>query len=228
MKPKILDKERIKNVYGELYGEKNKKKEAFFLGIFVINNRSLLEFAGIALYTFLQFGSYFYITFMLGSKLNFWQLSVFLFTGIINLYFITHFIAHYIVLPRIEMKVEEKITANWADAIRYSRYPATMILAVFSIFVWICWLIISSDLKKYLTRFPVIIMIGPLICAIAAYAASAFYTFRGTSPIFSDEHKHNASVRASAFWMVAEFFLVLSMVDIIVLAVYIFNYLIVG
>jgi len=228
MKAKLLDKENVKNVYGALYGEKGKEKESFFLGIFVINRRSLLEFAGIALYTLLQFGGYFYITLVLGTKLNFWQLSVFLSTGIVNLYFITHFIAHYIVLPRIEMKVKEKITANWADAIRYSRYPATMILAVLSIFIFICWLIVASDLKKYLTRFPVIIMIGPLICAIAAYAASAFYTFRGTSPIFSDEHKHNASVRASAFWMVAEFFLVLSMVDIIVLTVYIFNYLVIA
>ena len=228
MKVRVIDKERTRNVYGELYGEKGKKKEDFFLGIFVLNNKSLIEFACIAVYTMLQFGSYFYITLMLGTKLNFTQLAIFLLTGIVNLYFITHFIAHYIVMPRIETKVEEKLTANWADAIRYSRYPATMILAVFGIFVYICWLIVASDLKHYLTRFPIILMIGPLICSIAGYSACAFYTFRGTSPIYTDAHKHNASIHASAFWMTAEFFLVLSMVDIIVLAVYIFNYLVVA
>jgi hypothetical protein len=222
---KIVEIEKRKAVYGKLYGEKSVDEEKFFLGIFVINPKSFVEFIAVCLFTFFQMGAYWYMTHLFGD-LNLQQIAVWLFVGIFNLYLITRFISHYIVLPRISHKVQEKITANWADAIRYSRYPATMIVAVFTIFVFICWLIVASDLKNHITRFPVILMLGPLICAMIGYSACAYYTFRGTSPIFDEERKRNSSVRASAYWMVAEYFLIFSLVDIFVLTVYFFNFII--
>ncbi|MBW2965255.1 hypothetical protein KY363_07395 [Candidatus Woesearchaeota archaeon] len=222
---KSVAKHEKKAVYGSLYGEKPAQQEEFFLRIFVLNKRSIAEFAIMLVFSVLIMGAYLLVRSMT-QKLGMFHLAVFLLLGIVDLVFLTRFCAHYIVLPRIFRKVEEKITANWADAIRYSRYPATMIVSVFSIFVFICWIIVASDLKNHLERLTVVVMFAPLICAMAGYAASAIFTFRGTSPVFSEEQKKYASVISSSYWMVAEYFLVISLIDVFIIAVYFFNYIV--
>ena len=160
------------------------------------------------------------------TGLSFWQLAMFMALGIINLCLFTRFITHYIILPSITHIVPENITANWADAIRYSRYPATMILSVFGVFVWITWIVVASDLKNYLSRIIVVLMITPLICALVGYSTSAIYTFKGTSPLFTEEHRKYSSVISSAYWMVGEYFLIISLVDVFFITIYFFNYII--
>jgi len=225
MKVSLVDKEKKKVLYGNLYGEKKSKEEDFFLRIFVLNKKSIFEFIGILVLCVVLCGTYFLVK-TNTPKLNMFQLGAFLFAGIVILFFITRFVAHYIVLPRISHKVDEKITANWADAIRYSRYPATMIVSVFTIFVFICWIIVASDLKKYLERQTVVLMFAPLICAMIGYSAAAIFMFRGTSPIYTDEQKRYASVISSAYWTVAEYFLIFSLIDVFIITIYFFNYIV--
>jgi len=222
---KVIKKEDKKVLYGNLYGEKDTKKEEFFLGIFVLNKKSILEFAGILLLSVILVGVYLLIK-TNTPRLSMFQIASFLIGGIIVLFFLTRFCAHYIAMPRVTHKVEEKITANWADAIRYSRYPATMIVSVFTIFVFICWIIVASDLKKYLERQTVVLMFAPLICAMIGYSAAAIFMFRGTSPIYTDEQKKYASVISSAYWTVAEYFLIFSLIDVFIITVYFFNYIV--
>ena len=221
----VSKKEEFKNVYGDLYGESYDERERFFLGIFIINRRAVREFINIILFNLVLFGTY--VLFRTNTvKLSMFWLGFFLFLGVADLFLVTRFCTHYIVMPRIYKRAAERIISNWADAIRYSRYPATMILSVFGIFVWIIWILVSSDLKHYFTRLPVVFMFAPLICAMMGYSASALYTFRGTSPLFTDKQKMNASVLSSAYWMVAEYFLIASLVDIFIITVYFFNYIV--
>ena len=215
----------FRNVYGELYGERYDERERFFLKIFIINRRSVREFANLVLFSFVLFAAYFLFR-TETPKLDIFWLGFFLFFGIVDLLLIVRFCAHYIIMPRIYKKADEKISSNWADAIRYSRYPATMILSVFGIFVWIVWIIVASDLKLYLTRLPVVFMFVPLICAMIGYSASALYSFKGTSPLFTESQKRNASIISSAYWMVAEYFLIFSLIDVFIITVYFFNYII--
>jgi len=221
----VSKKEEFKNVYGDLYGEKYDERERFFLKVFIINKRSIREFVNIILFTLILFSTY--VLFRTDTpKLSMFWLGFFLFLGIVDLIFITRFFAHYIILPRIYKKAHEVVTASWADAIRFSRYPATMIVSVFSIFVFICWIIVASDLKNHLTRLPVVFMFAPLICAMVGYSVSALYTFKGTSPLFTDVQKRNASILSSAYWMVAEYFLIFSLVDVFIMTVYFFTYIV--
>jgi len=200
------------------------EERKFFLNAVLINNKSITELILILAISVIVLGAYLAVR-ASAERLGMTQLAIFLFFGILDLALVTRFIAYYIIMPKYH-HVEEKIAANWADAIRYSRYPATMIIAVFTIFVFICWIIVSSDLKNYITRLPLICMIAPLICAMIAYSSSALFSFKGTSPVFSLEEKRNASLKSSAYWMVAEYFLIISLIDVFIITVYLFTYIV--
>jgi hypothetical protein len=194
------------------------------VGLFLINKGSVLQLIGMFIFLCTMVISYKVVR--VGAKLTMSQLTIFLTFAILGLLWLTMFLAKYFAMPRLDQKVDDRINANWADAIRYSRYPATMILSVFGIFVWIIWAMITSDLKLYITRLPLVAMMAPLICAMIAYSFSSYYTFRGTSPLYSKEKKKNASLNSSAYWMVAEAFLILSMLDVLIIVIYLFNYII--
>lgn len=115
---------------------------------------------------------------------------------------------------------------KWSDAIRYSRYPATMIVTNFTIVAFISWLKVSTSVSQYL-NLPIFLAITlPFLFSSLCYGLCAYHTLIGNL-VDKDKDIINKSGRlAIIYWKMGQIFLVSALVPMIALVVFIAAFMI--
>lgn len=110
---------------------------------------------------------------------------------------------------------------KWADAIRYSRYPATMMIADFSVVAFIIWIKVNTSISQYL-RLPVFLALTlPFLFSSLCYGLCAYHTLFG-SLVDEDKNTITRNGRLSIiYWKMGQIFLVSALVPMIALVVFI-------
>ena len=115
---------------------------------------------------------------------------------------------------------------KWPDAIRYSRYPATMIVTTFSMIAFIAWIKVSTPLGNYL-HIPIFLAITlPFLFSSLCYGFCAYHTLIGSLVDKKQDILKRSGRLAIIYWKMGQIFLVSALVPMAALVVLIATYII--
>lgn len=109
---------------------------------------------------------------------------------------------------------------KWADAIRYSRYPATMIIANFGVVAFIIWIKVNTNIAQYLNLPIFLALTLPFLFSSWCYGLCAYHTLFGN--LVGEQAIITRNGRLSIiYWKMGQIFLVSALVPMIALVVFI-------
>lgn len=114
---------------------------------------------------------------------------------------------------------------KWADAIRYSRYPATMMMTDFSMVAFIIWIKANTSVSQYLNLPLFLALTLPFLFSSLCYGLCAYHTLFGN---LVDENQNiiTRNGRLSIiYWKMGQILLVSALVPMIALVVFISVYM---
>lgn len=115
---------------------------------------------------------------------------------------------------------------KWADAIRYSRYPATMMITDFSVVAFIVWIKANTNVSQYLNLPLFLVLTLPFLFSSLCYGLCAYHTLFGNL-VDKDQNIIIRNGRLSIiYWKMGQIFLVSALVPMIALVIFISVYMI--
>lgn len=115
---------------------------------------------------------------------------------------------------------------KWSDAIRYSRYPATMIITNFSIVMFISWLKVNTSISNYLNLPLFLATTLPFLFSSLCYGLCAYHTLIGNLPDKEQDIIIRSGKLSIVYWKMGQIFLVSALVPMMALVVFIAAFMI--